>query len=152
MKRVKKYIPKLLSIFIVFVFVQSLFFKFTNSPETQHIFGTLDAWAASFGFAGLFVPPGPFNAYVIGSAELAASLLLLIGLFFGKAQISFVGALLSLAVISGAIIFHMFTPLGIEVQGDGGTLFFMAVGIWISSFVIILSSKDIMKSILCRFQ
>jgi hypothetical protein len=28
----------------VFVFIQSLFFKFTDSVETRHIFGTLKAW------------------------------------------------------------------------------------------------------------
>ena len=37
--------PIALVLFIAFVFVQSLFFKFTDSPETQYIFGTLDAWA-----------------------------------------------------------------------------------------------------------
>ena len=44
--------PKLqlvLVLYVAFVFVQSLFFKFTNSPETVHIFGTLDAWAAGLG-------------------------------------------------------------------------------------------------------
>jgi len=81
----KKMIAKvLLSLFIPFVFIQSLFFKFTDAPETQHIFGTLDEWAAGFGFEGLFVPPGIFNAYVIGSAELAASVLLLAGLFLKR--------------------------------------------------------------------
>ena len=66
-----------LTLYIGFVFIQSLFFKFTDSPETQYIFGTLDAWAAGFGFAGLFAPTGPFSQYVVGSAELIASTLLL---------------------------------------------------------------------------
>ena len=131
-----------LSIFISFVFVQSLFFKFTNSPETQHIFGTLDTWAADLGFPGLFLAPGPFNAYVIGTTELVASLLLLAGLFLGRKLLTLAGALIALGVISGAIFFHLFTPLGIEVQGDGGTLFGMAVGIWISSVVLIVMHRE----------
>ena len=40
----------LLTIYVAFVFIQSLFFKFTGSPETVYIFqGKLDPWAASLG-------------------------------------------------------------------------------------------------------
>ncbi|MFT6094590.1 MAG: hypothetical protein ACJA2Q_002495, partial [Pseudohongiellaceae bacterium] len=38
------YLPWGLALFIGFVFVQSLFFKFSNSFETQHIFGTIGQW------------------------------------------------------------------------------------------------------------
>ena len=69
-----------LTAFVAFVFIQSLFFKFTGSPETVYIFETkLDAWAGSLGFPGLFAPGGPFSAQVVGAAELVASLLLLAG-------------------------------------------------------------------------
>ena len=129
----------ILSLFISFVFIQSLFFKFTNAPETQHIFGTLNDWSASLiGVENLFLLPGVFNQYVIGMVELIAATLLLLG-FFTKAKIlNPLGALLALAVISGAIFFHLFTPLGIEVQGDGGALFAMAVGVWVSSLILIV--------------
>jgi len=138
----RKIIKGILSIFISFIFIQSLFFKFAGSPVTDHIFGTLDAWAAGFGFPGLFLPPGIFNAYVIGSAELVASLLLLAGLFMGRALLTGLGALMALGVITGAIFFHLFTPLGIVVLDDGGELFGMAVGIWVSAAVLILMHKD----------
>ena len=46
---IRSYAPPVLTLYIGFVFIQSLFFKFTNSPETQYIFGTLDTWAAGFG-------------------------------------------------------------------------------------------------------
>jgi hypothetical protein len=46
----RKYLPIILTLYIAFVFIQSLFFKFTNSPETQYIFGTLDAWGGSLGW------------------------------------------------------------------------------------------------------
>lgn len=140
--KAQKLLPWGLSLFISFVFVQSLFFKFSNAPETQHIFGTLDAWAADvFGVEGLFLAPGIFNQYVIGSAELVASLLLLAGLMTKFKFLNPVGALMALGVISGAIFFHLFTPLGIEVQGDGGTLFYMAVGIWFSSLILIYTGR-----------
>ncbi|MEM9469930.1 MAG: DoxX family protein [Pseudomonadota bacterium] len=138
----------ILSLFISFVFVQSLFFKFSGSPETDHIFGTLDQWAASFGFEGLFLAPGIFNAYVIGTAELIASILLLIGLFMGKKLFTVIGASMSLGIISGAIFFHLFTPLGIVVLDDGGTLFGMAVGIWISSILLLIMHKSAILGVL----
>lgn len=131
-----------LTLFIAFVFIQSLFFKFTGSLETDHIFGTLDEWAAGFGFEGLFLPPGIFNAYVIGSAELVASLILLAGLLSGRTLLTSLGAMMAIGIISGAIFFHLFTPLGIVVLGDGGTLFGMAVGVWVSSLALLIMHKD----------
>lgn len=140
--KITKVLPWVLSVFISFVFIQSLFFKFSNAPETQHIFGTLDQWATdSFGVEGLFLAPGIFNQYVVGSAELVASILLLAGLFTKFKFLNPLGALVALGVISGAIFFHLFTPLGIEVQGDGGILFFMAVGIWFSSIALIFMGR-----------
>ncbi|MFK7888798.1 MAG: hypothetical protein AB8G16_18220, partial [Gammaproteobacteria bacterium] len=56
-----------LSVFIAFVFIQSLFFKFTDAPETQHIFGTLNEWTRSLGVGNLFARNGIFSQYVIGS-------------------------------------------------------------------------------------
>ncbi len=136
-----------LTIFVAFVFVQSLFFKFTDSPETQHIFGTLDAWAGSFGFTGLFAPAGIFSQYVVGSTELLASVLLLSGLLLRQPLLHAAGALVALGVISGAIFFHLFTPLGVQVRNtdgslDGGVLFAMACGVWLSSLVILLLRRS----------
>lgn len=131
-----------LTIYIAFVFIQSLYFKFTDSPETQHIFNTLDAWAASWGFAGLFARSGIFSQYVIGTAELIASVLLLAGLALRRVLLHACGAVLSLAVISGAIFFHIFTPLGVQVRNadgglDGGELFALACGVWVSAALIL---------------
>ena len=93
-----------LTLFISFIFVQSLFFKFTNAPETQHIFGTLNDWATgTFGVENLFLAPGIFNQYVVGSAELVASVLLLLGLFTKVKILNPLGALVAFGVISGAV-------------------------------------------------
>lgn len=140
-----------LSLYIAFVFVQSLFFKFSGAPETVHIFTTLDVWANdTFGISGLFVPPGIFNAYVIGSAELVASITLLAGLFTAHKILTPLAALLALGIISGAIFFHLATPLGINVQGDGGVLFYMACGVWVSSAILLAMHKDKILEILER--
>jgi len=132
-----------LTIFIAFVFIQSLFFKFTNSPETQYIFGTLNAWGASLGFPGLFATNGVFSQYVVGTAELVASIALLVAMFLKKPLLHAAGAALSIAVISGAIFFHLFTPLGVQVLNtdgtlDGGELFGLACGVWVSAAIILL--------------
>lgn len=108
---IRRYLPIALTLYIAFVFIQSLFFKFSNSPETQYIFGTLEAWGASLGFAGLFAPSGIFSQYVVGTGELIASALLLAGLSLRLRVLRPVGALMAMGVISGAIVFHLFTPL-----------------------------------------
>jgi hypothetical protein len=141
--RTRRLLAGAFSAYIAFVFVQSLFFKFTDSPETQYIFGTLDTWAAGLGFPGLFAPTGPFSQYVVGSAELVASALLLAGMATGRVLLQGAGALVALDVISGAIFFHLFTPLGVQVVNtdgslDGGQLFALACGVWLAAAGILV--------------
>lgn len=70
MNFLKKHGHWILTLFVAFVFVQSLFFKFTGSPETVYIFeGKLDPWASSLGFKGIFAPGGIFSAKVVGFFE-----------------------------------------------------------------------------------
>jgi len=140
--------PVLLILWISFVFIQSLFFKFTGSPETEHIFGTLDRWAGEFGLAGLFAPGGVFSAHVIGTLELVASALLLASLLPRLSWLRLPGALMALGVISGAILFHLFTPLGVAVpnadgSSDGGLLFGMAISVWLSAAALLWLSRDL---------
>ena len=151
--RLQRALTTVLALYIAFVFLQSLFFKFTNSPETQYIFSTLDAWGASLGFAGLFAPRGIFSQYVVGSAELVASMVLLAGLAWGRPTLLASGALLALGVISGAIFFHLFTPLGVQVRNtdgslDGGALFALACGVWVASAVLLVMRRDSLRALL----
>jgi hypothetical protein len=138
------------TIYVAFVFIQSLFFKFTDSPETIYIFqAKLEPWGASLGFPGLFAPGGIFSAKVVGSAELVASSLLLVGAFVSSLRIvQLAGAALGLGVISGAIFFHLFTPLGVAVQNtdgtsDGGQLFGLACGVWLCCALLIWMRRSI---------
>ncbi len=124
------------------VFLDSLRFKFTNAPETQTIFGKLDAWAASLGAAGLFAQTGLFSQYVIGSAELIASMLLLASLLPRLRRLRVIGALIAVAVMTGAVSFHLFTPLGVDPNGDGGGLFAMAVVVWLSSIGMLVAGRS----------
>ena len=140
----------LLTLYVAFVFIQSLFFKFTGSPETVYIFqGKLDPWAASLGFPGVFAPGGIFSAKVVGAAELLASLLLLAGAAISRRrEVQVLGAAMGLGVISGAIFFHLFTPLGVAVvntdgSSDGGELFLLACGVWLACAALLWLRRSV---------
>ena len=135
--RIQRYAPHAIAGFASLVFLDSLRFKFTNAPETQVIFGKLNDWAASLGADGLFAQTGLFSQYVIGSAELLAATLLLIGIHPALRRLQAIGALIAFSVMTGAVSFHLFTPLGIDPNNDGGGLFAAAVVIWFTSIALI---------------
>lgn len=147
-RRLRTYAPIAYSLIASIVFLDSLRFKFTNAPETQTIFGKLDGWAATFGAEGLFAQTGLFSQYVIGSAELVASALLLASLVPALKRLRVPGALIAVAVMSGAVSFHLFTPLGIDPNNDGGGLFAMAVVVWLSSIVMLIAGRDVLAELL----
>ncbi len=105
----------ILRLIVAGILLQTLYFKFSGAPESRYIFETLGA--------------EPWGRIGSGVAELVASILLLVPATAG------VGAVLSLALISGAIFAHL-TQLGIEVQGDGGLLFYLALAVFFGSLVI----------------
>ena len=148
LNHITKYVPIAYAVIAGAVFLDSLRFKFTNAPETQVIFGKLDAWAASFGAGGLFAQTGLFSQYVIGSAELVASILLLAGILPALRRLQTLGALIAAAVMTGAVSFHLFTPLGIDPNNDGGGLFVMAVTVWLASLAYIIFHRRTLISIL----
>ncbi|WP_084397534.1 hypothetical protein [Henriciella aquimarina] len=137
MSRLKALSPHIIAVVASLVFLDSLRFKFTNAPETQVIFGKLDAWAASLGAPGLFAQTGLFSQYVIGTAELAAATCLLIGIHPALRRFQALGALIAFAVMSGAVNFHLWTPLGIDPNADGGGLFMMACVVWAGALALI---------------
>jgi hypothetical protein len=118
--------PHALALFMAVVFLDSLRFKFTDHPNTRVIFGKLNDWAAGLGAPGLFDHAGLFSQYVIGAVELLASVLLIAGVAPRLRHLQAAGALAGLAVMSGAVGFHLFTPLGTDPNHDGGGLFVAA--------------------------
>jgi putative oxidoreductase len=103
------------------ILLQTLFFKFTGAAESVFIFQTLGA--------------EPYGRIASGVAELIAGVLILM-----PATVP-LGALLSLGVISGAIVSHL-TILGIEIMGDGGLLFALALIVFVCSAVVLLGFAD----------
>ena len=98
------------------ILFQTLFFKFTGAEESVYIFSTLGI--------------EPWGRIASGMAELLAVVLLLVP------RTVTLGALLSLGVISGAIVSHL-TKLGIVVKDDGGLLFALAVTVFLCSLAIL---------------
>lgn len=138
-----------LAIFVAFVFLQSLFFKFSGSEETVIIFNTVADWMASLSLLkGVAEPFRIYGGNTVGAFELLASVLILI-----PASRAF-GALMGLGVISGAIFFHLFTPLGVvrvvDTAGntDGGVLFGMACGVWLASATLIWLNRERLLALL----
>lgn len=132
MQKYDKYIQIAMIAFICFVFIQSLFFKYTNSPETVYIFqDRLNPWAYGLTGFNLFAQNGIFSQYVIGTCEGITSLLLLLSFTMKFAWLRALGGLGVMALMGGAASFHLFTPLGVSVLNadgtyDGGLLFGMA--------------------------
>jgi len=135
------------------VFLSSLPYKFTQHPDTQHIFGTIGEWLGGITTPALGNVFSSFAAYAVGSFELLTSIILLLpallvlikklsgGMWQGiRARWHAFGGLLASMVMAGAVFFHLFTPLGIEVlhegKSDGGSLFYTAVSILILGLVL----------------
>ena len=105
---------------VAVILFQTLFFKFTGAEESKYIFSTvLSPELEAYGRIGS------------GVVELLAVFLILLP------RTAWLGALLSLSTITGAIFSHL-TKLGIEVKGDGGLLFALAVAVFILSAIVLL--------------
>jgi putative oxidoreductase len=107
---------------VAVILFQTLFFKFTGAVESKYIFTRL----------GL----EPWGRIGSGVVELIACILLL------YPRTVTLGAILSIGVISGAIMSHL-TKLGIVVVNsdgtkDGGLLFMLAVIVFVASAVILI--------------
>jgi uncharacterized membrane protein YphA (DoxX/SURF4 family) len=113
-----------LAAFIAYIFLYYLQFKFTGHQGSVDLFTTLTDWLGLHGHEKLM-------RIGTGTAELIASVLL----FIPATQVF--GAALSLGIMSGAIFFHLASPLGVDPYNDGGVLFKEACAVWLSGLVIL---------------
>jgi hypothetical protein len=113
------------------ILAQTLFFKFTGAPESKFIFSTLGA--------------EPWGRLGSGVVELIAVVLLLIP------RTAVFGAGLAMGVMVGAIGSHL-TKLGIEVQGDGGLLFGLAVTTFVLAGLVLVLRRRQLLDILASFR
>ncbi len=103
------------------ILLQTLFFKFTAAPESVYIFTKVGA--------------EPWGRIGSGVVELIAAILILTPWF------TCLGSLLAMVVMAGAIFSHL-TVLGIEVQGDKGLLFALALIVFLCSTANLLLHRS----------
>jgi uncharacterized membrane protein YphA (DoxX/SURF4 family) len=137
MSRIVKWAPWALAAYIAFIFVWYLQYKFTGHPGSVDLFTTLTDWLGFHGHEKAM-------RIGTGSAELVASVLL----FIPATQV--VGAVLSLCIMTGAIFFHLVSPLGVDPYGDGGQLFKQACSVWVSSVVILAIRRQELLALASR--
>ncbi|MDH3223543.1 MAG: DoxX family protein [Gemmatimonadota bacterium] len=119
--RSRKALSWVLQFLVAGVFLQTLYFKFTAAPESVWIFTTL----------GL----EPWGRLGAGVTELVATILIL------TPRTVWIGAMLALAIMAGAIASHL-TRLGVEVMDDGGLLFGLSLIVFLGSAGILILRKD----------
>ncbi len=105
------------------IMLQTLYFKFSGAEESIYIFTQ--------------VGMEPWGRIGIGVLELIASVLII------YSATVWLGATLALGLMGGALMMHL-TLLGIEVKGDGGYLFLLALLVASSSLIALwLDRKNI---------
>jgi uncharacterized membrane protein YphA (DoxX/SURF4 family) len=131
----KKYIPFIIRLAVAVILIQTLRFKLTAHPDSVAIFTEV----------GL----EPFGRIGIGIAELIAGILIVIP------RTAWLGAVLTLGIIGGAIFMHL-TTLGIEVpfdgKPDGGTLFITANVVFVLSAITLWLQRTKIPFIGEKFQ
>lgn len=108
------------------ILLQTLYFKFSAAPESVFIFEQL----------GL----EPWGRIGLGVAELIIAILILVP------RTTWLGALLGIGIMAGAIFSHV-TQLGVVVQNDGGTLFILALVTLIFCAVLIWQQRGKFKNL-----
>jgi hypothetical protein len=97
------------------ILLQTLFFKFTGAEESVYIFSRLGV--------------EPWGRYASGAVELVAAILLLVP------ATTVLGAI-CVGIAGGALMSHL-TVLGIDVRGDGGLLFGLAIAVLVSALGVV---------------
>jgi putative oxidoreductase len=116
MKNVKMIIYWIARLVAALILLQTLFFKFTAAEESVYIFTT--------------VGMEPWGRIGVGILEFFAAILLIIP------ATAWMGGILALGLMLGAIGMHL-TILGIEVKGDGGYLFALALAVSLCSIFVV---------------
>ena len=105
-------------------------YKLTGNEGSVYLFTILSDWLHIHGYEK------PFRLFV-ASMEIVASVLVVI-----PATRVF-GAAFALGIMSGAIFFHLVSPLGIDPYHDGGALFMEACEVWLCAlFILAVRRQD----------
>lgn len=121
--------PWVAALYISFIFLWYEQYKLTGHPGSVELFTTLTDWAGLHGHEKAM-------RLFVGICEIIASVILFIPAVQG------VGALGALVLMTGAIFFHLVTPLGVDPYHDGGILFKEACSVLTCSLLVIWWRRD----------
>lgn len=113
------------------ILLQTLYFKFSAHPESVAIFSKLGV--------------EPWGRIGTGVMELITGILLLIP------ATAFLGGLLGIGLMSGAIWAHVLV-IGIESAGDGGQLFAYAIIVFVCCFLVAIMHKRQATTLLLKLK
>ena len=128
---IKYYLERVAGLLAAVILLQTLFFKFSGSEVSIHIFTEMGI--------------EPWGRYLTGILEAIAGMMLLLR------GLSVYGAALGLAVISGAIFSHL-TSLGIDVMDDGGYLFGLAVTVFVCCIIVLWFRRADIQTLLKKLK
>lgn len=138
MNRIAGIVAWVLAAYCAYIFVWYLQFKFTGDMGSVWLFTVLTDWLGFHGYEKVM-------RIGTGSAELIAAILL----FIPPLQIF--GAALAWMIMSGAIFFHLVSPLGVDPYQDGAVLFKEACLVWLSSLVILAIRRQRVVAFIDRY-
>ena len=103
-------------------------YKLTGNPGSVFLFTVLSDWLFLDGHEKAF-------RLFVATMEIVASVLIVIP------YTRMVGAAFALGIMSGALFFHLVSPLGIDPYKDGGTLFKEACAVWLCAAFVLASYR-----------
>jgi hypothetical protein len=124
--------------YVAFILLWYEQYKLFGAQGSVDLFTTLTDW---LGFHG----HEKFMRITVGSCEIIASIVILIPPVQG------LGAIGAIMLMSGAMFFHLVSPLGTDPYGDGGILFKEACSVWTTAWVVLFWQREQVAAIARRF-
>lgn len=116
-------LPWALALWIAYIFVWYLQYKFFGHEGSVWLFTVLTDWLGFSGYEKIM-------RIGVGTAELGASALCL----YRRTQL--LGGLAATGIMTGAIFFHVVSPLGLDPYDDGAVLFKEALAVWAAGLAL----------------
>jgi hypothetical protein len=117
------------ALWIAYVFVWYLQYKFTGAQGSVDLFTTITDWLGLAGYEKAM-------RIGTGTAELICSFILMVP------RLRVLGGLGAIGIMTGAIFFHLASPLGVDPYNDGGILFKEAISVWLAGWLILVLLRD----------
>jgi len=120
----------------IWIAYEFLFYEQYKLAGPTLVFDRLSAWSG--------IPEKPFRLFVASMEMVAAALVLI-------PRTRVFGAAFAMGIMSGAIVFHLFTPLGVDPYEDGAMLFKEACFTWAVAAFVLFAHRQEALALLRRY-